>query len=110
MKIDGEACAEQTRIAKTQDLERFLDDYNSVVGSDSKQLWTRSISEGFQKHLKKQRSQRTRRKLAASTIHRVFATLRTATKRFSIQRVDYVLKKLAGQACPRRLRNRRHCR
>ena len=25
MKIDGEACAEQTRIAKTQDLERFLD-------------------------------------------------------------------------------------
>jgi hypothetical protein len=27
----------------SQDLERFLD-YNTVVGSDSKQLWTRSIS------------------------------------------------------------------
>ena len=27
MKIDGEACAEQTRIAKTQDLDRFLDYY-----------------------------------------------------------------------------------
>jgi integrase/recombinase XerD len=80
MKIDGEACAEQTRIAKTQDLERFLDYYSTVVGSDSKQLWTRSVSEGFQKHLKKQRSERTGRKLAPSTINRVFATLRTAAK------------------------------
>ncbi len=71
MKIDGEACAEQTRIAKTQDLERFLDYYSTVVGSDSKKLWTRSISEGFQKHLKKQRSERTGRKLAPSTINRV---------------------------------------
>ncbi len=80
MKIDGEACAEQTRIAKTQDLERFLDYYGTVVGSDSKKLWTRSISEGFQKHLKKQRSERTGRKLAPSTINRVFATLRTAAR------------------------------
>ncbi len=80
MKIDGEACAEQTRIAKTQDLERFLDYYTNVVGSDSKQLWTRSISEGFQKQLKKQRSERTGRKLAPSTINRVFATLRTAAR------------------------------
>ena len=39
MKIDGEACAEHTRIAKTQDLERFLDYFTSVVGSDSKKLW-----------------------------------------------------------------------
>ncbi len=39
MRIDGEACAEQTRIAKTQDLERFLDYYGTVVGSDSKTLW-----------------------------------------------------------------------
>lgn len=80
MKIDGEACAEQTRIAKTQDLERFLDYFTNVVGSDNKQLWTRSISEGFQKQLKKQRSKRTGRKLAPSTINRVFATLRTAAK------------------------------
>ena len=36
MKIDGETRAEQTRIAKTQDLERFLDYYSTVVGSDSK--------------------------------------------------------------------------
>jgi integrase/recombinase XerD len=80
MKIDGEACADQTRIAKTQDLERFLDYYTTVVGSDSKQLWTRSVSEGFQKYLKKQRSERTGRKLAPATINRVFATLRTAAK------------------------------
>ncbi len=68
MKIDGEACAEQTRVAKTQDLERFLDYFTSVVHSDSKTLWTRSISEGFQKHLKKERSKRTGRKLAPATI------------------------------------------
>lgn len=80
MKIDGEACAEQTRIAKTQDLERFLDYFSSVVGSDNATLWTRSVSEGFQKQLKKQRSERTGRKLAPSTINRVFATLRTAAK------------------------------
>ena len=80
MKIDGEACAEQTRIAKTKDLERFLDYFSSVVGSDNRTLWTRSISEGFQKHLRKQRSERTGRKLAPSTINRVFATLRTAAK------------------------------
>ena len=36
MKIDGEACAEQTRIAKIQDLERFLDYYSTVVGSDGR--------------------------------------------------------------------------
>ena len=80
MKIDGEACAEQTRVAKTQDLERFLDYFTTVVGADDKKLWTRSVSEGFQKHLKKQRSERTGRKLAPSTINRVFATLRTAAK------------------------------
>ena len=67
MKIDGEACAEQTRIAKTQDLERFLDYFSTVVGTDSKKLWTRSIREGFQKHLKKKRSERTGRKVAPST-------------------------------------------
>ncbi len=80
MKIDGEAGAEQTRIAKTQDLERFLDYYNEVVRSDNMQLWTRSISAGFQKHLKTSRSDRTGKKLSPSTINRVFATLRTAAK------------------------------
>ncbi len=80
MKIDGEACAEATRTAKTQDLERFLEYFTETVRSDSKQLWTRSISEGFQQHLRKTRSQRTGRKLAPSTVNRVTATLRTAAK------------------------------
>ena len=80
MKIDGEACAEQTRLAKTQDLEWFLDYFTTVVPTDDKTRWTRSISEGFQKELKKARSERTGRKLAPATINRVFATLRTAAK------------------------------
>lgn len=80
MKIDGEACAEQTRIAKMQDLERFLDYFTMAVRSDEKNLWTRSISEGFQKYLKKVKSVRTNRKLAPTTINRVMATLRTAAK------------------------------
>jgi len=80
MKIDGEACAEQTRIAKMQDLERFLDYFTVAVRSDDRTLWTRSISEGFQKALKKQKSERTGRKLAPTTINRVMATLRTAAK------------------------------
>lgn len=80
MKLDGEACAEKTRVAKVQDLERFLSYFDSVVRSDRADLWTRSVSEGFQKYLKKERSERTGRKLAPSTINRVFATLRTAAK------------------------------
>ena len=32
MKVDGEACAEQTRIAETQDRKRFIDYHNTVVG------------------------------------------------------------------------------
>ncbi|MCA9214188.1 MAG: hypothetical protein KDB27_14050, partial [Planctomycetales bacterium] len=80
MKIDGSAGAEQSRIAKTQDLQRFLDYFTIVIGSDDVALWTRSISEGFQKHLRKEKSARTKRRLAPSTINRVFATLRTAAK------------------------------
>lgn len=80
MKIDGEASAETTQKAKVQDLERFLDYFNRATGCDDKQLWTRSISDGFFKDLQKQKSGRTGRRLAPSTINRVMATLRTAAK------------------------------
>lgn len=80
MKIDGEASAETTQKAKIQDLERFLEYFARVTRSDDKQLWTRSLSDGFLRDLQKQKSDRTGRKLAPSTINRVMATLRTAAK------------------------------
>ena len=41
MKINGEACAEATRVAKMRDLEMFLDYFSAAAGSDEKNLWTR---------------------------------------------------------------------
>ena len=80
MKIDGEACAETTRVAKMRDLEMFLDYFSAATGSDEKNLWTRSISEGFRRSMQKTRSERTGRKFAPTTINRAMATLRTAAR------------------------------
>ena len=80
MKIDGEASAETTQKAKMQDLERFLEYFERAMRSDDKQLWTRSVSEGFWKDLQKRRSDRTGKKLAPTTVNRIMATLRTAAR------------------------------
>ena len=80
MKIDGEASAETTQKAKMQDLERFLEYFERAMRSDDKQLWTRSVSEGFWKDLQKRRSERTGKKLVPTTVNRIMATLRTAAR------------------------------
>jgi integrase/recombinase XerD len=59
---------EGTIRAKTNDLKKFLEFYQKVLGSDLVDLWTPAVTKGFQKELSKS--------LKATSINRAFASLR----------------------------------
>ncbi len=56
--------------AKRRDLEEFLSYFTLATGADCPDQWTRSLTEGFLRHLL------AKRKLAATTVNRVLATLK----------------------------------
>lgn len=61
-----------TQKAKRQDLEKFLSFFNTTVGKDQVDAWTPSVSKAFQKELSD--------RYAATSVNRVFATLRHFAK------------------------------
>lgn len=78
--------ATHTFKAKRSDLERFLSYLTETAGDDHPDGWTKSVSTGFLRHFRKQRSPRTGKPYAATTIDRVLATLRHAAKWIHQQR------------------------
>lgn len=56
--------------AKRADLQKFVDYLTTAAGTDHPDQWTRSLTEGFLKHLFSQQ------KLAPTTVNRVLATLK----------------------------------
>lgn len=71
--VDGSK--ERTIEAKKNDLKRFLF-MSDEVGSDHIDLWTPSLTKHFQKSLLSQKSKTTGKPYKATTINRLFATLR----------------------------------
>jgi len=80
LRIEGGAEGSNTFKAKRSDLEAFLTYFLRAAGRDKPDQWTRSLTEGFLKHL-----QRDERK-NPSTINRVLATLKHAAKWIESQR------------------------
>jgi integrase/recombinase XerD len=76
--------------AKKRDLQEFIDYVAMAAGTDRPDQWTKSLTEGFLKHLL------SKRKLAASTVNRVLATLKHVAAWIHRQRPL-----LAGQPCER---------
>jgi integrase/recombinase XerD len=72
--------------AKQADLSRFINYFRQVTGSDHPDQWTRSVSQGFMKHLLRAKSERTGNKLAPTTVNRVLATMRNTAKWIHRQR------------------------
>jgi integrase/recombinase XerD len=71
MEVEGLASADNTGAAKRRDLQAFLDYFTKAVGTDKREFWTRSITEGFMKALAKSGKKPT-------TMNRVLATLKHA--------------------------------
>ena len=86
MQLDGCAAADATVVAKCADIERFLEYFRRVTRSDDPDTWTRSLSEDFAKTLQRKKTSRTGRPLSPTTINRVLATLRTASRWIHRQR------------------------
>lgn len=82
----AEEPASHTFKAKRSDLERFLEYVTRTAGDDHPDGWTKSLSTGFLRDLKKQTSPRTGKPYAATTVDRVLATLRHAAKWIGQQR------------------------
>jgi site-specific recombinase XerD len=76
--------------AKKRDLQEFLAYFTKAAGTDRPDLWTRSLTEGFLKHLL------TKRRLAPTTVNRVLATLKHTSAWVHRQRPF-----LAGPPCDR---------
>lgn len=79
-----------TFTAKKRDLKEFLQYTTNAAGTDHPDQWTRSLTEGFLKHLL------AKRKLAATTVNRVLATLKHVSVWVHRQRPF-----LAGKPCER---------
>lgn len=65
-----------TQRAKKSDLSIFLEYFNFTLASTLIDLWTPSITKGFQNHLSKQISNRTGKTLEATSINRILATIK----------------------------------
>ncbi len=65
-----------TQRAKKNDLNLFLNYYASALDSTLINLWTPSITKGFQNHLSKQISNKTSKPLEATSINRIIATIK----------------------------------
>jgi integrase/recombinase XerD len=86
MAIEAGEPESNTFKAKQSDLSRFIGYFRQVTGSDHPDQWTRSVSQGFMKQLLRTKSERTRKKLAPTTINRALATLRNTAKWMQHQR------------------------
>jgi len=80
LRIEGGAEGSNTWKAKKRDLEAFLTYFLRVAGRDRPDQWTRSLTEGFLKHLL-----RDERK-SPSTVNRVLATLKHTARWMESQR------------------------
>lgn len=65
-----------TQRAKKADLNIFLEYFTFTLGSTLIDLWTPSITKGFQNHLTKQISIKTRKTFEATSINRILATVK----------------------------------
>ena len=93
----GEA-SPNTFKAKAADLTRFAEFFVKTTGTDHPDQWTPSVSKAFLSHLLKSKSPRTGKKLAPTTINRVLATLRSASRWIHRQRkflAGYPLEKIS---------------
>ena len=86
MAVDGSANADATVKAKLQDLDRFYSFFQTATRTDAVDSWTRSVSESFFKQLRREKSEKTGRKLAPTTVNRILATLRKAARWIQSQR------------------------
>lgn len=80
MRIDGGANGSNTFKAKKSDLETFLSYFLRAAGRDSPDQWTKSVTEGFLKHLQKDERK------SPSTVNRMLATLKHSAKWIDTQR------------------------
>lgn len=90
LAIEGGPKDGNTFKAKKRDLQQFVDYLTTAAGTDQPDQWTRSLTEGFLKHLL------SKRKLAPTTVNRVLATLKHVAAWIHRQRPF-----LAGQPCER---------
>jgi integrase/recombinase XerD len=90
MTIEAGPQDSNTFKAKKRDLQEFLDYLSTAAGTDNPDQWTRSLTEGFLKHLLKNRH------LAPTTVNRVLATLKHTAAWIHHQRPF-----LAGYPCDR---------
>lgn len=74
MRIEGGPAGSNTFKAKKSDLESFLGYFLEAAGQDRPDVWTKSLTEGFLKHLQREESK------SPSTINRVLATLKHSAK------------------------------
>ena len=65
-----------TQRAKKADLNIFLSYFAIALGSNLIDLWTPAITKGLQNHLTTQISTKTRKSFAATSINRIFATVK----------------------------------
>lgn len=71
---------ETTIKAKKNDLQKFLFFYYKEIGSYHIDYWTPSITKAFQKAFQKENSKRTGKPYKATTINRVFASLKHCSR------------------------------
>lgn len=86
MAIEAGDPTSNTFKAKAADLTRFMEYFTSASGSDHPDQWTPSISKRFISKMLKTKSTSTGKTFAPSTINRVLATLRIASKWIHNQR------------------------
>lgn len=65
-----------TQRAKKNDLSLFLKFYTLALGSNNIDLWTPSITKGFQNYLSKQISSKTGKSFEATSVNRITATIK----------------------------------
>lgn len=65
-----------TQRAKKNDLNIFINYYTLALGNDHLDLWTPSITKGFQNHLNKQISSKTGKNFEATSVNRMIATVK----------------------------------
>jgi integrase/recombinase XerD len=82
--VDGSK--DRTVEAKTKDLKRFLSFMSDEVGSDHIDLWTPSLTKHYQKTLLSQKSKTSGKPYKATTINRLFATIRHSARWISEHR------------------------
>ena len=103
MGIEAGDAESNTFKAKQGDLSRFIEYFRKVTGSDHPDQWTRSVSQGFMKHLLKTKSERTGKKLAPTTVNRALATLRNTSRWIHHQRpflAGYPLSRISDVSTP----------